>query len=357
MARVLHLISSNQRRGAETFAVELAEALVPLGHDVDVLAIRPSLVGPHVEVRVAGRSRLDPVGFVRVLRAARRSDIVVGFGSISLQTGALVSALARRPFVYRNIGDPAAWQNVRASGVRVGWPLRRATAVVAVFPEAGDELTRRYRIPTERIRAIPRGVPEDRFAPTDDAGRARARARLGLDPDRPWVAFIGSLSAEKDPLLAVRAVAATAAAGLLICGDGPLAPLVQDEVAGSRDRFALTGPVDDVREVLAASDVLLLTSHTEGVPGVAIEAGLSGIPVVAPAVGGIAGVVRHDRTGFVVDDRHAASFAAGIEAAIERRDELGGRAREHCRRHFSMSAVAGRWDELLREQLGRPRSG
>src|SRR5438105_1224637 len=131
MARVLHLISSNERRGAEVFACELADHLRGVGHDVRVMAVEPSGGTEVLDAEVAGRGRGDPRGFARALAAARWADVVVSFGSTSLITGAVVAKLARRPFVYRNIGDPAVWGAARFAGQRIGAPVRSAAAVVA----------------------------------------------------------------------------------------------------------------------------------------------------------------------------------------------------------------------------------
>ena len=176
MARVLHLISSNERRGAEVFAYELAQYLRGIGHEVRVLAVAPSS-GPEVlDAEVAGRGRGDLRGFARSVSAARWSDVVVSFGSTSLITGALAAKIARRPFVYRNIGDPAVWGEARFAGLRIGAPVRSAAAVVALYPGAKATLIERYRLDTRRIRIIPRGVPAERFSPADDDAEAAARA-------------------------------------------------------------------------------------------------------------------------------------------------------------------------------------
>lgn len=353
MASLLHLISSDQRRGAETFAVELADELRSKGHEVSVLAVGHSPDGPHFDVEVAGRSRVDPRGLARIVGAARRCDLVISFGSSSLQSAAVASLLARRPFVYRNIGDPRVWQSVRCADLRVGAPLRRASAIVAVFPDAGTELQHRYRIDGDRIQVIPRGVPADRFPVTTDERRALARRALGLD-ERPWAIFVGALSPEKDPLLAVEAVTKTASVGLIVCGDGPLANEVRSTGLLPADRMRFLGPVADVRSALAAADVLVLTSITEGVPGVVIEAGLTGLPTVATRVGGLSFVVDDGATGWLVE-RRSDQLANAIEAAVRRRHDVGAAAAQRCRDAFSMEVVATEWNRVInRVTTGAP---
>ena len=153
-----------------------------------------------LDAEVAGRGRTDPLGFLRVLRAARASDVVVSFGSTSLINGSLAARLTGRPFVYRNIGDPGVWGGARLSGLRIGAPVRSAATVVALYPGARDTLARAYHLRPDRIRTIPRGVPAERFPLVDAERREAARQRLGLvgegSPGR-WMAYVGALSAEE----------------------------------------------------------------------------------------------------------------------------------------------------------------
>ncbi len=115
MARLLHVVSSNQRRGAEVFGVELAEALAPHGHSVEVVAVSRAPAGPYLEISVAGGSRWSPIGLGKLSAAARKSDVVIGFGGAALQAGALSSSLARRPFIWLSCrfrgscGDGLGW--------------------------------------------------------------------------------------------------------------------------------------------------------------------------------------------------------------------------------------------------------
>jgi glycosyltransferase involved in cell wall biosynthesis len=348
--RVLHLLATNQRRGAETFAVELAAYLVDHGVEVELLAVEPSSNGPLLDVGVAGRHRADPRGAVRIWHAVQRADVVVGFGSTTLLSGALVSALAQRPFVYRNIGDPRFWGQVRGARLRIGWPLRRAARVVAVFPRARDTLIERYGLDPDRVVCIPRGVPLDRWPVIDADDRHAARKALGLD-DRPWLVWIGSLSDEKNPLTAIRAVKRAEDAGLLMCGDGPLRSEVETELLTLGDRGRFLGAVSDVRPVITAADALLLTSRTEGVPGVIIEAGLSGLPAIAPDVGGVSWVVQDRITGRVYGQEGPDAILGALRDVLAD-PSLGTAARKRCEAHFSMDAVGRSWETILREVAG-----
>src|SRR5207249_2098882 len=104
-------------------------------------------------------------------------------------------------------------------------------------------------------------------------------------------------------------------------------------------------------ELLAGIDVMLFPSvpEGEGMPGVLIEAGLAGVPVVATDVPGASTVIDDGVTGVVVgvDD-----FTGMVEAAADlvrdpsRRREMGTAARERCAARFSMDASARRWEAM-----------
>jgi glycosyltransferase involved in cell wall biosynthesis len=350
MARILHLIAANHRRGAETFAVQLGHHLQGRGHDVRVLAQRDAATSSPLDVELAGRSRWDPAGMARTMRAAAWADVVVAFGSTALLNGAAACGATRTPFVYRTIGDPTVWGRVRAANLRIGAPLRSAAAVVALYGAAADFLVERYRADPDRLCIIPRGVPVDRFAPSSPTRRAAARAELGLDHRLRWVAYVGSLSIEKDPLLAVAAIgAAGPEIGLVVAGDGPLADEVRRASAPWQDRIRLLGAVGDVRPVYAAADALVLPSRTEGIPGAAVEAGLCGLPVVGFPVGGVPEVVEQEVTGLLVETRDPSVLAAALAVAVERRDAWGAAGRQRCRDRFSMESVGAAWDDLVTE--------
>jgi glycosyltransferase involved in cell wall biosynthesis len=314
--RVLHVITSTQRRGAETFAVDLATALGARGVASEVVALAPG-AGDTLDVATLGPTGLAPATLRALRRRAAGAPAVVAHGSRTLPACALALAGRRTPVVYRSIGDPGAW---------AGGPVRRL-----------------------RTRVLPNGVPADRCPVPDAAARAAARTRLGLPAGVPVVAAIGALSAEKRVADAIDAVAAVEGAHLLVAGDGPERPALEPRAAatlGERAHFAgvLPGPAD----ALAAADVVVSCSRTEGMPGVLIEAGLSGRPAVATDVGGVAEIVRDGETGVLVRPGDVDGLTAALVRALAERSGLGAAARAHCLATFEIGVVADGWADLLR---------
>ena len=115
----------------------------------------------------------------------------------------------------------------------------------------------------------------------------------------------------------------------------------------------MLGPRDDVPALMAAADILVLTSRPpEGLPGVLIEAGMAGLPVVTTDVPGAREVVRDGVTGLVVavDDKEGMVGAVlALLGDVELRARMGQAAREHCVREFSLETSVVAWERLISE--------
>lgn len=348
--RVLHLVASTERRGAEVFAVGLAEYLARYGFEADVIALRG---GGSLPVDSIGRGRFD-LRTLRLLRAAvRRSSVVVAHGSTTLLATSIARLGTGVPFVYRNIGDPDHWVDTPFRSWRVRVMLRRAARVVALWPEAAARLVERHDLDPDRVAVATNAVNVARFRVSTTVERRQARDEIDLPPDAIVIAWIGALSAEKDPATAVRAAALVEGAVLLVAGDGPLREEIEalaTAVMPGRVRFL--SMVDDVRSVLVPADVVILTSRTEGLPGVLIEAGLSGLPAVATAVGGVGEIVLDGVTGVLVDVGDESAIAAGIGWSLAHRAAAGSAARTHCAARFTMDGVAADWAAVLEAVVG-----
>ena len=346
-ADVLHVITSSQRRGAETFAVDLAEALTTRGVGSDVVALTPGGTGTTLDVPTLGDSALSPSTLRALRRRARTARLVVAHGSRTLPACALALVGHRAPLVYRSIGDPAAWAGSGLRRARTRVLLGRMAAVTALWPEAAESVHDLFGVPTGRIHVIPNGVPAERCPVPDAAARAAARDHLGLPPAAPVVAVIGALGPEKRVGDAVDAVEALPGAHLLVAGDGPERAALERRAADRlADRAHFVGTLPGPTQALAAADVVALTSRTEGMPGVLIEAGLSGVAAVATDVGGVAQVVRDGETGLLVPPADVPALVAALRRALAETDRLGPAARRHCLATFEIGPVADHWASL-----------
>ena len=156
-----------------------------------------------------------------------------------------------------------------------------------------------------------------RMRPIKIVERGQIRRRFGIPAEARVVGCIGRLSPEKgqrDLLAAAGRVFQTHQdVRLLFCGDGPDRPVLEREAArtGVADRVIFTGHLSDVRPVYRDIDLLALTSHTEGLPNVILEALCMETPVLATDVGGVREVVEDGRTGVLLP-------AGAIDAIADR---------------------------------------
>jgi glycosyltransferase involved in cell wall biosynthesis len=171
---------------------------------------------------------------------------------------------------------------------------------------------------------------------------------------------LGALTWEKDPLAQVEVATAvlrrSSRAVFLIVGEGPLHGDVARAVAdtGLEHRILRLGNRPDPGDLLAASDVLLMTSRTEGVPGAAIEAAMARVPVVAYSTGGISEAIRDGATGLLSPPGELGTLIEHILSLLEDEDarrRMGATAAEWSRR-FDIGTVALRYLRLYRTLMG-----
>jgi glycosyltransferase involved in cell wall biosynthesis len=256
----------------------------------------------------------------------------------------------RTPFVYRNIGDPLYWANTAMRRARVRLLLRRAARVVALWPGSRSALVETFGVPEHKVAVIPNGAPAAQFSPAAPAERPEARRRFLLHPHLPTLLYMGALSDEKDVGLVIGAMARLPDCQLLVVGDGPERLQLQAQaavVAGGRIRFA--GTLRDPVDAFSTADAVVLSSRSEGMPGVLIEAGLSGVPAVATQVGAVGEITVDGKTGRLFPPGDASALHAAIGDVLERAAVYGAAARRHCLARFELGVVADAWDGLLQE--------
>jgi glycosyltransferase involved in cell wall biosynthesis len=355
---VLHVLSSNRRRGAETFGYELHMALAERGLRSGIRCLEPSSDEQRLPVRALGSSRFSPAGLGALRREAPGAGVVLAHGSNTLLACGAGMIGLRVPFIYLSIGDPRYWAGTRTRQLRARWLIGRAAAVVAISPGARDVLIDHYRLPEEAVHVIPNGRSASRFSPPGGDQRRAARGTLNLSESADVVAMIGALGPEKRVDVAIAALGRLPDTVLIVAGEGPERPMLEalaDHMAPGRVHFL--GATDAPDTVLAAADLVALSSDSEGVPGVLIEAGLTGLPVVATDVGWIRDVVRPGETGLLVPPGEPEEFAAAVRVALEQQIGLGSAARAHCLAEFEMEHVTDKWQRLIKQTASRRRSG
>lgn len=149
------------------------------------------------------------------------------------------------------------------------------------------------------------------------------RKNLGMPDKGKIVGMIASLKPQKDPLTFVEAAALVArksrSARFVLFGDGELADAVARRASKilRPTNFARAGWTDNVPEVLANLDALVVPSIWEGLPRIIPQATIAGVPVVASAVDGIREVVFEGRNGLLAEPQNAEDFAGKILKVLD----------------------------------------
>jgi D-inositol-3-phosphate glycosyltransferase len=196
--------------------------------------------------------------------------------------------------------------------------------ILAASEREKEHLVRFCGVPHEAVGVVPCGVDLDRFRPI---GKARAREKLGLDPDESVLLYVGRFAALKgiDRLLEATAYLKRNRdlRLMIVGGDVEQTPESQElknlsRRFGIQDLVTFTGRVDHEKMPLyySAADVLALPSHYESFGLVALESLACGTPVVTTQVGAMEKIIRQDETGRVVQDASPPALAEAVEAFL-----------------------------------------
>lgn len=300
--RVLLVVGGMNRGGIETWLMDVARALDPADVELTFLEHTPEECHFDAEIRRLGHrvvvcpSPHSPLGYaVRLRRILRREGPFDAIHSFVSTFSAVPLSVARAAGVPVRVAHS---QTDRRSVIAGAGPARRAyaraasavlvramTAGVACSEEASLFLFRRPPSTDPRIRVVPNGIDITRFREATGV----LRTELGVPERTLLVGHVGRFVPVKNhPLLVDVArvwVERGDAVHLVLVGDGPDRTAIASRVtrAGLGRRVTLTGARDDIPEVMADLDVLVLPSHYEGAPITLVEAQASGVPCVVSA--------------------------------------------------------------------------
>ncbi len=235
---------------------------------------------------------------------------------------------------------------------------RFANAVNACCAFSAKSLHAVDGFPERCIEVIENGIDLSRYGRAAD--RAELRVRLGLDPDRRYIAMVARFHPVKDHAMLLHAfgqAAARADVDLLLVGDGKLRGQLESLVAslGLTGRVRFLGVRPDVPDLLRAVDVFALTSVSEAASLTLLEAMASRLPVVVTAVGGNPEIVREGVEGLLVPRGDAAAAGAAILRLLDNPAQaaaMGAAGRARVEERYRLSQTIEAYWQLYR-RLGR----
>jgi glycosyltransferase involved in cell wall biosynthesis len=364
--------------GAEHLTMQIAERLDPTRFESMVCATRFSAAEREkdtvedaaVALRRAGvrflgldrRTRAHAWAWWPLIRLLRRErvDVIHAHKFGSNIWGVVFGRLCGVPVV---ITHEHGWSFERGPKMIIDRELiaRGSNAFIAVSREDRRRMIELQRISADTAIFVANGIP----ALPAPSGRD-VRAELGIGPEDRVVTSVGFLRRPKtmDVLIEAAARIAPGVPGLrvLIVGEGADRPVYEAliEKLGVQDTVKLMGLRSDVPDLLAASDVAVLSTNSEGSPLSVMEYMDAGLPVVATRVGGIPDLIDDGVQGLLVEPQDAAGLGDAIARVLDDPEEarrMGERGRERRRREFDIDVMVSNLQDLYLELFGKTRRG
>lgn len=208
---------------------------------------------------------------------------------------------------------------------------------------------------------LPPGIDVEAYHPVGGE-RESIRAELGIRLDSPLVGMIACFKPQKAPVdfvhVAERVRRTHPGAHFFFAGDGVLRPDVERAIRDLQleDRVHLLGWRRDVPKLLAAADVMVLTSLWEGLPRAILQAMAAGKPMVANAVDGVPEAIVDGETGYLARTHDVETFALRVSELLDQpllRSRMGKAAARRAA-EFGATSIVRRLEALYEELLARP---
>jgi len=237
---------------------------------------------------------------------------------------------------------------------------RYAQRFFCVSDDIAAEVVNCRVVPRAKVRVARNGIDVDRFIQPVD--KNSLRATLGLPCDSPIIGTIGRLDEIKCQDLLINAFADLRLkvndAHLLLVGDGPR----MQDLRRLAATLALDGSVHfagyqaQTQHYLQAMDVFALTSRSEGMPLVVLEAWAAGLPVVASRVGGLPEMIQHGQNGLLFDTGNQPALLAAFDRLLADKElarKMGHAGQRQVLENSHRRKMAGNYHQQYLELLAR----
>ncbi|MBW6514537.1 MAG: glycosyltransferase family 4 protein [Candidatus Syntrophosphaera sp.] len=342
------------------------------GNEQDMLYLAQNYDLELVNIPAMGRS-VSPLADLSVVwqlwRVIRKikPDIVHTHTAKAGQLGRLAAWLARVPVILHTFhgnnfsgyfSPLLSWFSVVLERLMA----RVSQGIISISGQQKAELLK-YRIaPETKIRVIPRGVDLARITHSESV-RGEFKKEFGIPARYRLAAFVGRLTAIKDPFLFLEIASAILAIHkdviFVFAGDGEQKEDLKARVRelGQQENIIFSGFIQDLRPLYADLDILLLTSRNEGTPVAVIEAMANGVPVIASRVGGIPDLIEDGVSGTLLNAGDIAGFCAAVSAALNEPEKclrMADAALARVQSEYSLERLQASMTELIHALLPEP---
>jgi glycosyltransferase involved in cell wall biosynthesis len=361
-----------QIRGAEISAARLSEKLIEYGHTILFLGLYESssesellvegLQKEHLKGTKNSWIELKRISQLRKQIQSFDPDIIQANGSDTFKYSVIALIGNNKPkLIYRNISIMSHWLGNRVVLKFAYQTLSRwVDSFVSVGESAQEDLKQIFPKSKARFSVIKRGIPSKEEAKVEC--REIIQFKYGFSKDDFVLIQLGSLSKEKNIEFSIQLVqelnSNDTPVYLLIVGDGSELNYLKEIVTAlAIEKFVKFIPFErDPSKLLAGSDLLILTSLVEGVPGVILEAAIQETPAIAVNIGGVKEVIINRETGILIENHSVSEFIKQISPLIRNRDKLlamGKRAKKIVKEDYDLEIQSRAFEKLYQELLSR----
>ncbi|MBI3302972.1 MAG: glycosyltransferase [Deltaproteobacteria bacterium] len=360
LPKVAFVIDELEVGGSQRQLYMMAAGLAGRGWQVQVVCLQPVLTmatdftaaGVPVQL-IQKRSKLDLRLVSTLYHFFRREQVTVvhAFSSTAEFFAGLAARLGGSRVVasIRNYNESLPL--VHRMGKKLACAL--ASAVVANSQAGAQAAVAAGIVADEKVHVVPNGIESRRPA----VAQKEARLCLGVPAEAIVVLSVGRPVWEKGYEVTIEIAKRLAARHsqtlFLIAGDGPLRSVLEQRIqeAGVGERVRLLGERRDVPVLLAAADLYLNTSVSEGLSNSIMEAMAAGVPVLAAAAGGTPELVLDGETGLLFPPRDHALAIEKLDHLISNpgfRLTLGDQGRWSVEARYGLEAMLSRLESLYR---------
>ncbi len=353
---ITHVVVDLKSGGLEKLIATIALGQREHGHNVNVVCLSAGgdtaefLQDKGIPVHIAGVQTVRPVSVKKVhnLFLSTHTDIAHLHTMPAGAFGRLAVAGTRIKSLYHVHTILSVAHRMTRKEMIQEWTLSHLKGHILAISEAVKrDMVERIKVNPHKISVLSGGVQDE-----TSIDKIKARNQFDIADDASVIVCLASLTKVKDHKTLLEGVARVPDALLLLAGEGPLREKI--ECRASRDdlkgRVRLLGQIRDVSPLLAASDMVAMTSYPrEGLSLALVEAARAGRPAVVTNVGGMPEVVQNGITGFVVPPRNPEALASAFSRLLNHpgtAQKFGSVARERFLQRYELTPYLSRLEQL-----------
>ena len=237
--------------------------------------------------------------------------------------------------------------------------LNHYDKIIAIYNKLSEDL-KRLGVPSHKISMIHNGVDCEKYKKVDQCQLIELKKQLKIQDNEKVILFVGRLTKVKRVEYVIKLTKKLINDGhnikTIIIGDGPYHKNYVEQANGYMNRIIFKRWISPTKLPLyyAIADVVVLTSISEGLPNVLLEAAAAGKPVVSTNVGGISDIVIHNKTGFLVNPLDFDLFYKSANKLLtdsDLREEFSKNASIHVKMNFNWEIAVKKYENLCNEVL------